>query len=573
MSRLHPSGLSGYFYRLDGYVIATFTTGAAIRPRLCIPLRFMIGMKNIGIWKCPMLLLLLFCGLRASAQERHIKGLEDEVFRLNNQLQYNQSIVLIRDFVSSTKSDADRFYGFLFLSYTYSRLLDYAAALNYLDTARAYGIKTARPDPYIDRINFEKALILFTLQEYDQAGSVMDALEQKNYRGLDEAHVAKVFVQQGYLLFRKKNYKQADAKYQAAIELIKHASPCDLPIVYAKKLELYAALKRPDMVDSTFGLAIRAADDCGIIKSKITVHQVMVGIYEKMGNYEKAYFYLKKLQALNLAYDNKTHLEQLTELDKKYQTKEKEARLLLQGKQLQRKNFLIAVLVGSFTVTAALLLLGLLLRRNKRQKGEEALRLQFTRQLLQNMEQERSRIAGELHDGISHELLTLKNSLRQGMAPMADKIDRILNDVRQISRDMHPVMLDKIGLKPSIENLCERYMQDERLFVTTDISYDKQLDANGELQLYRIIQEALTNIEKHANAHAAQITVRQHDHLLRVIIKDNGKGFDVAKTLSGSASFGLHSIIERIKALDSKADITSNETGTIIHIEIPIQHG
>lgn len=529
-------------------------------------------MQNIWIRKI-LLLFLLFCSVQTSGQEQHVKKLEDSVFRLNNKLQYNQSIILIRDFVSGTKNNEDRFYGFVFLSYTYSRLLDYAAALNYLDTALAYGIKTTHPHNYINRIRFEKALIFFTLQEYKQADSVMKLLERKNYMGLDEVNIAKLFVQQGYLLFRNKNYKQADEKYQAAIELIKPTSPCDLPMVYAKKLELYAALKQPGMIDSAFNLAIRAADDCGIIKSKITVHQVIVGVYEAMGNYEKAYRYLKKLDTLNIAYDMKTHLEQLTALDKKYQAKEKETRILLQEKQIQHKNFVIAILIGSFTITVTLLLLGLFIRRSKRQKVEEGLRLQFTRQLLQNMEQERSRIAGELHDGISHELLTLKNSLQQGIDSSAGKIDRIINDIRQISRDMHPVMLDKIGLKPSIENLCERYMQDERLFVTTDISYNKQLDAKGELQLYRIIQEALTNIEKYANAHAAQIIVQPQNQLLLVTIKDNGKGFDVAGTLSGGAAFGLHSIIERTKTLDSKATITSDAGGTTIHIVIPVPHG
>ena len=215
-------------------------------------------------------------------------------------------------------------------------------------------------------------------------------------------------------------------------------------------------------------------------------------------------------------------------------------------------------------------LLGFLARRQRRQKREELLRAQFTGQLLQNIEQERGRIAGELHDGISHDLLTLKNSLRNGIDLSEEKIDRIINDIRQISRNLHPVMLDKIGLKPSIETLAERYMRDEQLFVTTEINYEKQLAPGGELQLYRIIQEALTNIEKYAYAHAAQIVVEAQGQLLLVSIKDNGKGFDVPETLSNGYAFGLHSIIERSKALGGKASISSGDSGTTIHIEIPL---
>jgi signal transduction histidine kinase len=245
----------------------------------------------------------------------------------------------------------------------------------------------------------------------------------------------------------------------------------------------------------------------------------------------------------------------------------------LQEKQIQRKNFLIAVLVGSFAITIALVMLGLIARRNRRQKHVELLRRRFTQQLLQNTEQERSRIAGELHDGITHELLTLKNTLHNGINFSEIKIDRIINDIRRISRNLHPVMLDKIGLKLSIENLCGRYMKDERLFVMTDINYDKQLSPGGELQLYRIIQEALNNIEKYAGAHAARIVVEPQGHLLIVSIKDNGKGFDVPETLSDGSAFGLYSIIERSKALGGKASISSGADGTNIRIEIPIQHG
>ncbi len=300
---------------------------------------------------------------------------------------------------------------------------------------------------------------------------------------------------------------------------------------------------------------------------------MMIQAYYSIGDYKNAFLYLRKREALNHQYDARAHLETMSALDKRYQTKEKEAQLLLQEKQIQRKNFFIAILAGSFAFIIILVLLGFLVRRHRRQQREELMRAQFTGQLLQKIEQERGRIAGDLHDGISHDLLTLKNTLHNGTDASEEKIDRIINDIRQISRNLHPVMLDKIGLKPSIENLCERYMQDERLFVMTDINYDKQLSRDGELQLYRIIQEALTNIEKYAHAHATQVVVAPQGQLLLVSIKDNGKGFDVAETLSNAFAFGLHSIIERSRALGGKADITSDNGGTTIHIEIPVQHG
>jgi signal transduction histidine kinase len=509
----------------------------------------------------------------ARGQELHVQALEQNVYRLNNGFKYDQSIVAIRNFLATAKSNDDRYYGFLFLSFTYRRLFEDSVALHYLDTALAYGLNTEKRDYYLNNIVCQKSMVLFNLQEYKAADSLMQMLAANKYKDLTEADQAKILVQEGYILYRNKNYIQAEQKYQAAIRQVKTASPCDLPLIYGRLIQLYAAKRQPGMRDSSFRLAIRAADDCGIAKSKLFAHEMMIQAYYSIGDYKSAFVYLRKREALSHQYDARTHLETMSALDKRYQTKEKEAQLLLQEKQIQRKNFFIAILVGSFFIIIILALFGFLVRRHRRQQREELMRTQFTGQLLQNIEQERGRIAGDLHDGISHDLLTLKNTLQNGIDASEQKIDRIINDIRQISRNLHPVMLDKIGLKPSIENLCERYMQDERLFVMTDINYDKQLNRDGELQLYRIIQEALTNIEKYARAHATQVVVAPQGQLLVVSIKDNGKGFNVAETLSNAFAFGLHSIIERSRALGGKADITSDDSGTTIHIEIPIQHG
>lgn len=519
-----------------------------------------------------LLFLALVCNMPARGQEQYIKDLEQKVSRLNNELKYDQSIAAIRNFISTAKSDDDRYYGFLFLSHTYKHVYDDSVALQYLDTALTYGQKTERSDYYLNNITCQRSMLLFDLQKYNAADSVMQLLAANNYKDLSQVDLSMIYIQEGHVLFLREKYKDADARYQLAMETMRVSNPCDLPLAYGRLMLLYAATNQVAKLDSVFELSKRSADDCGIGKYKLYSYEMITQAYRSMGNFEKAYRYLMNFDALAFAYNSQAFRERMTVLDKKYQTKEKEARLLLQGKQIERKNFFIATLVGSFAVTIALILLGFIVRHNRRQKREEALRLQFTRQLLQNIEQERGRIAGELHDGISHELLTLKHSLPKEVDSSPGKIDRIINDIRQISRNLHPVMLDKIGLKPSIETLCEKYMQDERLFVTADITYDKQLNPEGELQLYRIIQEALTNIEKYAGAHAAQIIIEPQNQLLRVTIKDNGKGFDVSETLSNGSAFGLHSIIERSKALGGKAGIASGDSGTTIHIEIPIQH-
>ena len=99
--------------------------------------------------------------------------------------------------------------------------------------------------------------------------------------------------------------------------------------------------------------------------------------------------------------------------------------------------------------------------------------------------------------------------------------------------------------------------------------YKETLLSADELQIYRIIQEALTNIIKYAQAYAAKITILEQKDKISIEIKDNGKGFDVKQTLNGGKAFGLHNIIERSRVIGGEANINSSVEGTIIHINIP----
>jgi two-component system, NarL family, sensor kinase len=116
---------------------------------------------------------------------------------------------------------------------------------------------------------------------------------------------------------------------------------------------------------------------------------------------------------------------------------------------------------------------------------QAALQAAFTQQLFAETETERARIARDLHDGISHELLGLKRSSFTADSEAGQKIDGVIESIRQISRNLHPVMLDSIGLQLSIETFCEQFAEAHNLFVNYDINYSKKLDKNTELQVFR----------------------------------------------------------------------------------------
>lgn len=285
-------------------------------------------------------------------------------------------------------------------------------------------------------------------------------------------------------------------------------------------------------------------------------------------DFKLALNYYKEMAKANDSMGSKDMQNKVMELDKKYKTQNKIQKIALQEKSIQNKSKTIALLISLFT--ALLLFIVFIITRHKQNKLKlEKQNIQlYTKQLLEKTEEERKRIASDLHDSVSHELLSLKNSIEEKSEITNRKIDAIINDIRSISRNLHPIMFDKIGLKASIEQMVERAQIVNSFLVTSDISYKSSLSTSSELQLYRILQEALSNVIKYSNALAAKITIYEKNDGVFVEIKDNGKGFDVNEILNKRDSFGLHNIIERSRAIGGEAKIASDKNGTIVTIEI-----
>jgi signal transduction histidine kinase len=132
-------------------------------------------------------------------------------------------------------------------------------------------------------------------------------------------------------------------------------------------------------------------------------------------------------------------------------------------------------------------------------------------------------------------------------------------------------MFDKIGLVPNIEALLERVQNQNNFFISTDIQYSGSLSSADELQVYRIIQEALTNIIKYSKAHAAKISLLETSSSINIQIKDNGQGFNVKEAMNSGKAFGLHNIIERSRIIGGETNIVSNNEGTTIFIQITLK--
>lgn len=301
----------------------------------------------------------------------------------------------------------------------------------------------------------------------------------------------------------------------------------------------------------------------------VQLAEALNGYYEQQGDFEQsnryAHFLIRNLDKIS---EDRVK-GKLFELERKYDVELKEKTILKQEQKLSERNRTIFVLIA--IVVIVLMISGLLFVWNKYRHNlkEKNLSEHFTAQMLLKTEEERKRIASDLHDSVSNELVNLRHAIENSQYQLKDKVDTILDEVRSISRNLSPTLFDKVGLSKSVEQLAEKTQQQEDFFLTADINYSGVLSNPKELQIYRIIQESVTNMIKHAEAHAGKITISETQQQVIVEIKDNGKGFDVQKMLQQGNCFGLLNITERAKYINAQVEYKSSPSGTIILLTIP----
>lgn len=286
-------------------------------------------------------------------------------------------------------------------------------------------------------------------------------------------------------------------------------------------------------------------------------------LYEQTENYKSAFYYSRLSNSIQNNIEKSDVLTALrTQIINSELNAEREKERRSREEIMNKNLYLYASGLGVIIILLSGILYSIYQKRKTAQlqiKQQES----FTQQLLQKEEDERKRIAMELHDGINHELLAMKNNIILNKLLIKEDVENIISSVRGISRNLYPALFESVGLQASVEALCKN-MTEAGFFTTCDIDYNKILIKDEELQLYRIIQEALHNTAKHSQGEACKITIKSDDHNLFAEIKDNGRGFD-AKSVQVN-SFGLQSMMQRAKAFKAGMFIESAKTGTVVKI-------
>jgi signal transduction histidine kinase/ligand-binding sensor domain-containing protein len=227
--------------------------------------------------------------------------------------------------------------------------------------------------------------------------------------------------------------------------------------------------------------------------------------------------------------------------------------------------------------------------RLHRLRREHQAQESFSRQLIASQENERQRIAGELHDGMGQDLLVIASQAQLSLAQdensssttarlkdIAETAKQALQLARRMAHNLRPGLVEELGFTKAVQATLRRAAQASGISVAGDLAnIDGLLAPEFEVNLFRIIQETLNNVLKHAGATEAKVTLTKQPAALRLVVEDNGRGFDLSRLESappGQRGFGLRQIAERAKIMGGRSELQSRPgQGTRLTVEIPLR--
>jgi signal transduction histidine kinase len=334
-------------------------------------------------------------------------------------------------------------------------------------------------------------------------------------------------------------------------------------------------------------------------KEEASILRVLSAIYFAAGDVKNGLKYDLESEAVLEAMVKDVLSENSANLEKKYETQKKESQIKqleaekkVQQLSIKQKNIFNYILIGGL---ASLLLISLLGFRTYRQKQklqqqriselETQQQLTATEAVLKGEEQERTRLAKDLHDGlggmlsgIKYSFNTMKGNLimtpdnAQAFERSMDMLDSSIKEMRRVAHNMMPEALVKFGLDTALKDFCNDINQTGALGITyQSIGLEGQeINQTTAITIYRIVQELINNTMKHAGAKAAIVQLTKSGNQISVTVEDDGKGFDTA-ILHQSKGIGWTNIQNRVDFLKGKLDVNSEAgKGTSVLIELTV---
>jgi len=442
---------------------------------------------------------------------------------------------------------------------------------------------------YLDNDQPEQAIKFFL--KNDSIGQVH---ENKRFSISAFANVSTVFS------LLKKDYDSALYYNKKAIKIYNEDSNDIrlLSYLYNNQARIHQSKKNYEKALAYYQKADSIEIKGNVGASKRIYYANLSSLYEIMGDYEKAYTYLRKEKVINDSIKQSEQNIALSDIQTKYETEKKEKENIVLKTDLKKKKqtqlilwiFIISsVIIG---VTMSWLIAKNAKKKRLLNKQQQKIKIQEIEQelkeqelnsidaLIVGQEKERQRLAENLHDNLGATLAALKLNIQhikanENNSKTINNSIVLINDayekVRAIAHEKSTGVIAKNGLLLAIKDMSKRISSDSFKVNVEDYGLENRLENTLEIRIFRVIQELVTNIIKHAKATEATISLTNHNSTLNIIVEDNGMGFKESFTHLQNKGMGLSSIEKRVENLGGTLEVDSYPNkGTSIIINLPL---
>lgn len=430
------------------------------------------------------------------------------------------------------------------------------------------------------------------------------ALEQQLGNQRNEARILNAL---GVLHENREELDQAEADYREALAVYERMeSRQDVAIAY---LNLGNVLRQRDLDEQAEVMYLKSsglATQLGQRETAMEAHRNLSELYEEKKDWQRSLEHFRYYATLRDSLNAASAARAFSEIQEKYASEQKQRLIESQQTSLEAKTFeRNALLLVGGTLIVLIILIVLNYRQKARNKAllvakrteEQGRRIallmrekevESMESMLNGQTSERQRIARDLHDQLGGLMATIKmnfNSLEGEVEHLPDPkklrfqkanemLDLACREVRLISHDMAAGMLVQFGLLGALNELCQGVRNTMGIEVNLYINrLDERLPDGLEREVYRVVQELISNALKHSGASELTVQLTRNDDVLNLLVEDNGQGFKVEKTESKDG-LGLKNIAGRVTALEGTVSIDSTPRhGTTVVIDIPISRG
>lgn len=389
--------------------------------------------------------------------------------------------------------------------------------------------------------------------------------------------------------------KNAEIQYKEAIQRSKEFESLELLAFSETSLAgLYIKKGNYNEAEKLLLNSLESAKKLGSGETELTAYQYLTELYIKTKDPEKATMYFNKHKAMKDSVFTKDVALRFSEAQTKFDVEKKDLELAKNKAEIEsqeKQNFIKNIIIVSIVlliILSTILTVIIFRKRQIQQQAKLDAEIAFQKEIrskaiIEAEEKERRRIAQDLHDGVGQILSAAKlnlsglesqislNSVKQKEAfkTALDLIDDSVKEVRIVSHNMMPNTLIKLGLASAIKEFITKIQGTPDLKVNLEIvGLTQRIEQEKETVLYRVIQEVVSNIIKHAKATQIGLQLIKHEKDVSIIIEDNGLGFDTSK-INEFEGIGLKNIISRVEFINGTVhfDSTLNQ-GTTVIIEI-----